>query len=236
MPNVLAIVENSSLAAMLEQVLQPLRCGLICISDGAAASRHYDRSHPAIVLVDLSHPHGAELVRRFYQRRQAPVMVLAPDTESAIAALEEGADDAVAAPYDPRLLAARVRARVRRQALVTGDLPDDGLDFVRCGPVLIDLPRYYATLYNTPLDLSPLEFDLLVLFARSPEQMLSKQLIFERVWRTRYIEGDRSVDSAILRLRRKLGNFGDMLETIRGKGYRLQWSGGSDAPGATRTA
>lgn len=224
MTTVLAIVDDTRLAIRLEQTLQPLGYALACIGDAATASRHYDRCSPDVVLVDLIHPHGWDLLRRFYQRQQVPVVVFAPDDESAVMALEQGADDALSAPYNLREVVARIGARLRRRL---GAVPitniEAELDFIRCGPVLIDLPRYYATLYNTPLDLSPLEFDLLVLFARAPEQMLSKQDIFERVWRTHYIEGDRSVDSAMLRLRRKLGDFGDALETVRGKGYRLHW-------------
>lgn len=223
MSSVLVVVEDGRLAGQLERTFQPLGYAVISFADAAAASRHYDRSHPDAVLVELAHPHGWDLVRRFQQRRQAPLIVLASDDDSAIEALEEGADDAVAAPYNLRALVARVQARLRSQAAELPGTTEEALDYVRCGPVLIDLPRYYATLYNTPLDLSPLEFDLLVLFARAPGQMLSKQAIFERVWRTRYIDGDRSVDSAMLRLRRKLGNFGDALETVRGKGYRLLW-------------
>jgi len=206
------------------------------MGDAATASRHYDRSHPDAVLVDLLHPYGWDLLRRFYQHRAAPVVVFAPDEDSAFEALEQGADDALIAPYNLREVVARMRARLRRPVDPRMATVEEELDFIRCGPVLIDLPRYYATLYNTPLDLSPLEFDLLVLFARAPEQMLSKQDIFERVWRTRYIEGDRSVDSAMLRLRRKLGNFGDALETIRGKGYRLHWKQQEPQADAWRTA
>jgi DNA-binding response OmpR family regulator len=234
MTTILAIGDDSCLAVRLEQTLHPLGYTMIGITDAAAASRHYDRSHPDAVLVDLLHPYGWDLLRRFYQRQQIPVLAFAPDEENAFAALEQGADDVLIAPYNLRELVARLRARLRRPAEPSGMLIEEELDFIRCGPVLIDLPRYYATLYNTPLDLSPLEFDLLVLFARAPEQMLSKQDIFERVWRTRYIEGDRSVDSAMLRLRRKLGNFGDALETVRGKGYRLHWK--SQEAEAWRTA
>jgi DNA-binding response OmpR family regulator len=234
MTTILAIVDDHRLTSGLEKALQSLGCTVICIGDAAVASRHYDRAHPDVVLVALAHPHGWDLLRRFAQRRQVPVVVLAADGEDAISALEQGADDAIYAPYDLREVKARVRARLRQTTQTGISASEESLDYVRCGPVLIDLPRYYATLYNTPLDLSPLEFDLLVLFARSPEQMLSKQDIFERVWRTQYVEGDRSVDSAMLRLRRKLGDFGDALETIRGKGYRLHWK--SQTNEAWRTA
>lgn len=234
MTTILVIGDDSRLAVRLEQTLHPLGYTLITIADAAAASRHYDRSNPGAILIDLLHPYGWDLLRRFYQRQEVPILAFAPNEENAFAALEQGADDVLIAPYNLRELVARMRARLRRPLETSITSVEEELDFVRCGPVLIDLPRYYATLYNTPLDLSPLEFDLLVLFARAPEQMLTKQDIFERVWRTRYIEGDRSVDSAMLRLRRKLGNFGDSLETIRGKGYRLHWK--SHETEAWRTA
>lgn len=234
MTTILAIVDDHRLTSGLENILQSVDCTVICMGDAAAASRHYDHSYPDAVLVTLSHPHGWDLLRRFAQRRGAPVLVLASDDEDAISALEQGADDAIFAPFNLREIKARLQARLRRYNTSGHGMVEESIDYIRCGPVLIDLPRYYATLYNTPLDLSPLEFDLLVLFARSPEQMLSKQDIFERVWRTQYVEGDRSVDSAMLRLRRKLGDFGDALETIRGKGYRLHWK--NESKDAWRTA
>jgi DNA-binding response OmpR family regulator len=224
MTGVLVVMNNNVLAGVVCQTLQTLDYGAVVLGDAAAASRHYDRCHPDAVLVEMDHPYGWDLVRRFYQRGDAPVLALVNDEDEVILALEQGADDALILPFAPRTLVARLKARLRRPGSPTLPVPTtEGLDFVRCGPVLIDLPRYSATLYNAPLDLSPLEFDLLVLFARTPQHMFTKQEVFERVWRTRYIEGDRSVDSAMLRLRRKLGNFGDALETVRGKGYRLVW-------------
>ena len=156
MSSVLAIVDDSRLAFGLEQTLHPLGYSLVCIGDAAAASRHYDRFSPDVVLVELLHPHGWDLLRRFFQRHHVPVVVFAPDEESAVTALEQGADDALCAPYNLRELVARIGARLRHAAAIVTTGAEAELDFVRCGPVMIDLPRYYATLYNTPLDLSPL--------------------------------------------------------------------------------
>jgi DNA-binding response OmpR family regulator len=223
MPPILAIVDDPHLAIDLEQALHPVGYTVICLSDAGVATRHFDQAQPVAVLVALTHPYGWDLLRQFTQRAQIPVVALAPGEEEAICALEQGADDALCIPYQVRELQARVRARLRPILQNGLSVTEESLDYVRCGPVLIDLPRYYATLYHVPLDLSPLEFELLVLFVRAPEQVWSKREIFERVWRMAYIEGDRALDSMVLRLRRKLGDFGDALETVWGRGYRLHW-------------
>lgn len=236
MTTILAIVEDPRLSITLEQALHPVGYTVICLRDVGVATRHFDQAQPGAVLVALTHPYGWDVVRRFAQRGQVPVIALASGSEDVIRALEQGADDALCTPYTVRELQARVRARLRPVYQTGASAPEASLDYVRCGPVLMDLPRYYATLYNVPLDLSPLEFELLVLFVRAPEQMFTKQEIFERVWRTAYIEGDRAVDSVVLRLRRKLGDFGEALETVRGRGYRLHWKNQSSASDAWQTA
>ncbi len=88
----------------------------------------------------------------------------------------------------------------------------------------LDPGGYEATLDGTPLDLTRTEFDLLALLIRNPGRAFSRQYLLDTVWGADYITGDRSVDNAILRLRKKLGPVGDLVETVWGVGYRWRRS------------
>lgn len=88
---------------------------------------------------------------------------------------------------------------------------------------------YEAVLDGVPLDLTRTEFDLLALLLRNPGRAFSRQYLLDTVWGADYVTGDRSVDNAILRLRKKLGPLGDMVETVWGVGYRWRRQPGASA-------
>ena len=89
---------------------------------------------------------------------------------------------------------------------------------------MLDPTGHSATLDNEPLDLSPTEFELLHLLLRNPGRAFNRAYLLEAVWGENYFEGDRSVDNAVLRLRKKLGTLGEHIETVWGIGYRLRSS------------
>jgi DNA-binding response OmpR family regulator len=137
--------------------------------------------------------------------------------------LEVGADDYLAKPFGMRELIARIHALLRRvenaQAVLKADREGLGRPIV-AGPLRLDPAGYQATLDGAPLDLTRTEFDLLALLARNPGRAFSRQYLLDTVWGADYVTGDRSVDNAVLRLRKKLGGLGDAVETVWGVGYR----------------
>jgi two-component system phosphate regulon response regulator PhoB len=137
-----------------------------------------------------------------------------------VAGLELGADDYVVKPYSPRVLVARIRAALRR----TEEREDSGgvQSVWQRGRLKIDVPRHEASLEDLPLVLSATEFAMLLHFMSHPDIVFSRNLIIAAVHGADYPVTDRSVDVQILALRKKLGNAGEMIETIRGVGYRFR--------------
>jgi DNA-binding response OmpR family regulator len=171
---------------------------------------------------------GLAVLREMRRTSDAPVLMLTARSEEVdrIVGLEMGADDYLTKPFSLRELLARVRALLRRderiRAAVAADRVNEGPDGeVRRGPIRLDPLAHRATLDGKGLDLSPQEFDLLHLFLRNPGRAFSRDYLLDAVWGVDAVPGDRSVDNAILRLRRKLGPADSMIETVWGVGYRL---------------
>jgi len=153
--------------------------------------------------------------------RGLPVIMCTARGEEAdiVAGLELGADDYVVKPYSPRVLAARIRAGLRRKE-TTADA--DKTAVLRHGKLSLDVEKHAAFLGEDTLDLFATEFAILAQFMRNPDIVFSRQKLITAIRGPDYPVTDRSVDVQILGLRKKLGEAGEMIETIRGVGYRFK--------------
>jgi DNA-binding response OmpR family regulator len=187
------------------------------------------RHQPDLVILDWMLPKldGLDVLRHIRQSSAVPVLMLTARGEEAdrVIGLEVGADDYLTKPFSMRELIARVRALLRRiervQQILAADRDGAGLPIVY-GPLRLDPAAYQAALDGNPLDLTRTEFELLRLLLRNPGRAFSRSYLLDTVWGEEYVAGDRSVDNAILRLRRKLGDLGEAIETVWGVGYRLR--------------
>jgi DNA-binding response OmpR family regulator len=170
---------------------------------------------------------GLEVLRRLRQSAATPILMLTARDEEIdrVVGLEAGADDYLTKPFSMRELIARVRAMLRRVELIQqtlqADRHQDETPLER-GDLRLDPLAHQVTLAGEPIDLSPTEFDLLYLLLRNPGRAFSRAYLLDTVWQEAYIGGDRSVDNAVMRLRKRLGPLGDAIETVWGVGYRLR--------------
>ncbi|MCL1992261.1 MAG: response regulator transcription factor [Spirochaetes bacterium] len=142
-----------------------------------------------------------------------------------VAGLELGADDYVVKPYSPRVLAARIRAALRRKESAKQEGQGTEKTFFQHGKISIDTERHTALLDGSPLELFATEFAILAHFMGNPDIVFSRQKLIAAVRGDDYPVTDRSVDVQIAGLRKKLKDAGEMIETIRGVGYRFRTDG-----------
>lgn len=183
---------------------------------------------PDLILLDSMLPglDGPAVCRRVRERHLMPIILLTARGEEVdrVLGLESGADDYVVKPFSVRELLARVRAALRRVEFGgRGDpaaLPPAGSPVVR-GGLAVDPGRRTVTLDGAAVELTPREFDLLALLAAHPGRAFSRDFLLERLWGHDYEGVDRTVDTHVQRLRRKLGPAGARIATVWGMGYRF---------------
>jgi DNA-binding response OmpR family regulator len=172
------------------------------------------------VVLDLMLPglDGLEVCRRVQRDRPVPVLMLTARAEESdvLVGLAVGADDYVTKPFSPRELVARVRALLRR----VERRPAPSGDAVLIGELEIDPAARLVRLAGDVVHLTPTEFDLLALLAARPGAVFSREQLLAEVWGWRDGSGQRTVDSHVRGLRRKLGS--DLVRTVHGVGYALQ--------------
>jgi DNA-binding response OmpR family regulator len=228
MAKILLVEDALDLAQVIARELQSAGHEVTHAADGPHALELAARDQHNLVILDWMLPglSGLEVLRRLRQASAIPVLMLTARNEEAdrVLGLEVGADDYVTKPFSMRELLARVHALLRRiehvQAILaadrkTGDAP------VRYGALELNPETFQARLEQCPLDLTRTEFGLLLLLVRNPGRVFGRTYLLDTVWGENYVAGDRSVDNAILRLRKKLGPLGEAVETVWGVGYRL---------------
>ena len=229
MTTILLVEDALDLAQVIVRELKAAGYEALHAGDGVAALQLHASHQPDLVILDWMLPKldGLEVLRQIRQSSATPVLMLTARDEEAdrVIGLEVGADDYLTKPFSMRELMARVRALLRRIERVRQILETDragGDAVIKYGPLRLDPQAYQANLADEPLDLTRTEFELLHLLLRNPGRAFSRSYLLDMVWGETYVIGDRSVDKAILRLRRKLGDLGEAIETVWGIGYRLR--------------
>jgi DNA-binding response OmpR family regulator len=229
MKTILLVEDSPDLAAVIRRELEANGYAVLHTTDGLTALDLHHQHRPDLVILDWMLPglDGLEVLRRLRQTAPTPILMLTARGEETdrVLGLEVGADDYLTKPFAMRELLARVRAMLRRVEFIQQTLQADRtVDEapLHHGPLRLDPQRHLATLNGQPLELTRTEFQLLQLLLRHPGRAFSRDYLLEAVWGQHYVGGDRSVDNAILRLRKKLGPLGQAIETVWGVGYRWQ--------------
>lgn len=227
MARVLLVDDDAELLALLEQFLRGEGFEVGKAGDGEAGLKAARESAPDLVVLDVMLPRlgGFDVLRRLRETSAVPVLMLSARGESVdrIVGLELGADDYLAKPFNPRELAARIRAVLRRGRPTTGE------GRLEVGDVVIDPAARVAVRGGEPLDLTGTEFSLLEALLRQAGSVVRREALYREVLGRRAVAFDRSLDVHVSNLRRKLGLLPDGRErivTVRGVGYQAIRPGG----------
>jgi DNA-binding response OmpR family regulator len=220
MKTILVVDDERNIVELVRLYLEKEGFAVVAAADGEQALVQFERSQPDLVVLDLMLPKldGFEVCRELRRRSDVPILMLTARSEDvdAIVGLELGADDYVTKPFNPRALVARVKAILRRtDATARGGRP------IQVGNLRIDPRRREASVGDRNMELRAREFDLLAALARDPGVVLTRDALLEDVWGTDFPGETRTVDVHVAEVRKKLGDDGPQVETIRGVGYRL---------------
>ena len=222
---ILVVDDEPDIVALVVYHLAKAGFRISTASNGADALRIAQQDRPALVVLDLMLPGMSGLdvldqLRADEAGKDIAVLLLTARREEAdrIKGLSQGADDYLTKPFSPQELVLRVRNILRRMSQAQSGRPD----VVRVGPILIDRSAHRVTVDNAELDLTPTEFKLLVTLAERRGRVQSRALLLEIVWDAAPDIQTRTVDMHVQRLRTKLGAAGELIETVRGFGYRLR--------------
>jgi DNA-binding response OmpR family regulator len=220
---ILVVDDEPKIVRLARDYLERDGFRVLSAGDGPTALAMARSERPDLIVLDIMLPgmDGWEVCRRLRQETDAPIIMLTARAEESdqIVGLELGADDYITKPFSPRALVARVRAVLRRSQ---GQVKAPAV--LRLGGLEIDLAGRRAVLDGQALQLTPNEFKLLALFARHPGQTLTREQLLDELHGAAYPSFDRSIDSHIKNLRRKLQSGPDQatcIETVYGVGYRF---------------
>ncbi|WP_310526088.1 MtrAB system response regulator MtrA [Nocardioides sp.] len=218
--SILVVDDDSSLAEMLSIVLRQEGFESRIVTRGDEALEAFRSFRPDLVLLDLMIPgkDGIDVCKEIRAESGVPIVMLTAkgDTIDVVVGLVSGADDYVVKPFKPKELVARIRARVRHNDAPTSEA-------LSIGDLSIDVSGHAVTREGKAVNLTPLEFDLLVCLARKPWQVFTREVLLEQVWGYRHSADTRLVNVHVQRLRSKVEHDPENPEivvTVRGVGYK----------------
>lgn len=227
MARILVIEDEQELAALVRQELRHAGHQMEAAFDGPSGVAAVERFDPDLIVLDVMLPgfDGLEVLRRVRVSRATPILMLtAKSTElDKVLGLELGADDYLTKPFSMRELQARISAILRRVDLIRSrSHAKDEVDRIELPGLVIDIASHEVWVHDQQVSFTATEFKLLRLLAANPGRVFSREYLLEEVWGGDVAVFDRTVDSHIQRVRKKLGmDAGDMIETVWGVGYRF---------------
>jgi two-component system response regulator MprA len=222
MSTILIVEDEAEIAGYLRRGLTFEGYTVEIASDGRQALDIAREQPPDLVVLDLMLPgiDGLEVARRLRAASDVPIIMLTardaiPDR---VAGLEAGADDYLIKPFAFEELLARIRVQLRRRQR------EDAATVLRYGPLTIDLAAHEVTIGDRRVDLTAKEYDLLELFMRHPQQVLTRDVIYDRVWGYNFGGESNIIEVYVRYLRQKLEAHGEprLIHTVRGVGYILR--------------
>jgi two-component system phosphate regulon response regulator PhoB len=227
--HILVVEDEADLADALAFALEREGFRATVVHDGAAAlERVRQGPAPELVLLDLMLPgmSGTEVcktLRATPGARQIPIIMVTARAEEIdrVVGFEVGADDYVVKPYSTRELVLRVKALLRRSDVTATTTDGDEGSLLRCGELVVDKDAHKVWVGGKLVPLTALEMRLIQTFMERRGRVQSREVLLSDVWGITANVTTRTVDTHIKRLREKLGDAGQLIETVRGTGYRF---------------
>jgi two-component system response regulator BaeR len=219
---ILIVEDEPKVADLLSAYLRREDFQVACVARGDKALEQVHRLAPALILLDLMLPgvDGITLCREIRRFSNVPIIMVTARVEEVdrLIGLEIGADDYICKPFSPREVVARVKAVLRRAR------PPDDPRRLAAGPLVLDETTRQVTVDGQPIILTPSEFGLLSVLMTSPGRVFSRSELLDKVQGTRFEGYDRTIDSHVKNLRKKIaarlpGH--DVIQSIYGVGYKL---------------
>ena len=223
MPRILVVEDEPAIAESIAYSLR--RDGFTVSVAGTLAAAERELKQADLIILDLMLPDGSgfDLIGQVRRSKSATAVIVLSSRDGEadrVAALETGADDYVTKPFSPREIVARVRAVLRRASAATGAEPV----VVEALPLTVDESTRRAHVHGRTVDLTRVEFDLLSCLLAAPGRVFTRAQLIDRVWGDGFAITDRTIDSHVKALRKKVGEAGGdaaLIETVRGVGYRV---------------
>lgn len=239
MPRILLVDDDVELTELLAELLSLEGFDIKVVYNGQEALHELECQPYDLVLLDVMMPilNGIETLKQLRQKLAIPVLMLSArdDEIDRVLGLELGADDYLPKPFNDRELVARIKAILRRTAVISANVtepvatvttlaPEDGSKQLAFGGVTLHLGRQQAVFEGKVLDLTGTEFALLQILMRNPGEILSRELLSLEILGKHLTPYDRAIDMHMSNLRKKLPERNDNLpwfKTLRGRGYLL---------------
>lgn len=229
-PTILVVDDERHILELVKFNLEKDGYQVSVAQDGKEAYNMARMEKPDLVILDVMLPEmdGFEVCRMIQKDSEIsdiPIIMLTARSEEIdkILGLEIGADDYITKPFSPRELLARVKARLRRSARKQQEVEDS--ETIRMNGLVIDPQRFEVLLGGVKLDLTPKEFELIRILAKSPGRVLTRDYLLENIWGYEYMGDTRTVDVHIRHLRQKIETDPAKpmyIETVRGIGYKFK--------------
>ena len=228
-PRVILVDDDRELCQMLSEYLSAEHFDVKSVHDGGEALAELQAGEFEIVILDVMLPSvgGLDVLRKLGASYATPILMLTArgDDVDRIVGLELGADDYLSKPFNPRELVARIRAILRRASSrsARGNIPDE----LNVGPIVLNAGTRQVQVAGKPVALTGAEFRVLELLMRSAGQVISRDSMTEQALGRKLAAYDRSIDTHISNLRRKLeleAGRNPEIKNVRGSGYTLTWA------------
>jgi DNA-binding response OmpR family regulator len=224
-PKILFVEDDLSLQKSISYILEEEGFDVICSENGEEAVEMARKLSPDLILLDLILPGMdgfgvCELLKKDPQTDKIFIVMLTGKglVEEIVKGLELYADDYITKPFEPKILLARIHAVLRRKMKCL----QKEQSFMKFKDLTIDLKGYVVRIAGEKIELTKTEFDIIALLAKNPNQVFTRARILDQVRDDNYPITERVVDYQVTSIRKKLGNAGEFIKTVRGVGYKFE--------------